>query len=235
MKISYIPLTLFCLIVTAQAEFRRWTNRDLKVAELELLSVADANGEKVGLFKMRNGTKINLPASNLIDEDARILSEWKPAPVPGAAKPSVFDEFLDGNVIKLDGDSLKSFKDMEKPAKYYLFYYTASWCGPCQQFTPSLVDFYEKKKNKEFEVVLISLDRDEAAMEGYAKSKKMPWPHLELSKVGKFRKQFQHPGGGIPNLVLCDLEGKIVKGSYEGGQYIGPRAVMAHLETLLKD
>lgn len=235
MKFSYILMILLGLTVAAQAGFRRWTNRDQKVAELELLSVADTNGEKVGLFKMRNGTKINLPASNLIDEDAKMLSEWKPAPVPGSAKPSVFDEFLDGNVIKLDGDSLKSFKGMEKPTKYYLFYYTASWCGPCQQFTPSLVDFYDKKKNKEFEVVLISLDRDEAAMEGYAKSKKMPWPHLKLSKVGKFRQQFQHPGRGIPNLVLCDLEGNLIKGSYEGDQYIGPRAVMAHLETLLKD
>lgn len=229
MKTSYILLTLLCLAGAAQAEFRKWTNRDQKVAELELVSVSEANGEKVGLFKMRNGTKVNLAASNLIDEDAKLLSEWRPG------KPSVFDEYLDGGLLALDGDSLKPLKAIERPTKYYLFYYTASWCGPCQRFTPSLVDFYTKKKNKEFEVVLISSDRDEKAMEGYAKSKKMPWPHLDLSKVGKFRQQFQHPGSGIPNLVLCDLEGKIIKGSYEGGQYIGPNAVMSHLGTLLKD
>ncbi|NJR41373.1 MAG: hypothetical protein HC767_00675 [Akkermansiaceae bacterium] len=62
----------------------------------------------------------------------------------------------------------------------------------------------------------------------------MPWPQLKLSKVDNFKKEFKHPGKGIPNLVITDLQGKIIKSSYEGETYIGPRAVMSHLETLLK-
>lgn len=235
MKLPSILLILLSLAGVAQAEFRKWTNRDQKVAELELLSVSDVSGEKVGLFRMRNLTRVSLPASSLIEDDAKILNAWKPVPKAGAAKPSVFDAQLDGNLLVLDGESLKPLERLEKPTKYYLFYYTASWCGPCQRFTPSLVEFYSKKKSNEFEVVLISSDRDEKAMEGYAVSKKMPWPHLKLPKIPAFRQEFQHPGGGIPNLVLCDLQGKIIKGSYDGGQYIGPHPVMAHLETLLKD
>jgi nucleoredoxin len=137
--------------------------------------------------------------------------------------------------VKLSGKSLKSFKDLKKPTKYYLFYYTASWCGPCQKFTPSLVDFYNQKKNDEFEVILISSDSDEAAMERYAVDKKMPWPQLKISKRDKFKKEFKHPGTGIPNLVLCDLEGKLIKTSYVDGKYMGPSSVMQHLQSLLSE
>jgi hypothetical protein len=63
---------------------------------------------------------------------------------------------------------------------------------------------------------------------------KMPWPQLEFSKAEKFKKNHPYPGRGIPNLVLTDLEGKLIKGSYEGENYVGPRSVMAHLETLLE-
>ena len=122
----------------------------------------------------------------------------------------MFDEILDGNLIKLDGKSLKSCKDATKPAKYYIFYYTASWCGPCHKYTPSLVAFYNKSKNKNFELILITSDDEESAMEDYAREKKMPWPQLKQSKASKFKKEFSHGVTGIPSVITCDLEGKIV-------------------------
>ena len=149
----------------------------------------------------------------------------------------MFDDILDGNLVSLQGKSLKRFDATSKPTKYYLFYYTASWCGPCQKFTPSLVEFYNahKPKSDQFEIVLITSDSDEGDMESYAKDKEMKWPHLKMSKVEKFRKEFKHPGGGIPNLVLTDLQGKIIKASYEGSDYKGPTVVMNHLGSLLKE
>jgi thiol-disulfide isomerase/thioredoxin len=230
-----LPILLgFVLAASASAEFRTWTRSDGKTAELELVSVTEANGEKTGEFKMRNGRKVALKSSVLSESDAKLLAEWKPeASTSSAASAGAFDEILDGSLVKLSGKSLKSFKDLKKPSKYYLFYYTASWCGPCQKFTPSLVEFYNKKKNDEFEVILVSSDSDEDAMEQYSEDKKMPWPQLKLSKVEKFKREFKHPGTGIPNLVLCDLEGKLIKTSYVDGKYIGPHAVMQHLETLL--
>jgi len=188
---------------------------------------------------MRNGKTISLKAADLSEADAKRLDEWKPAAdaTAAAAKPSVFDEVLDGNLVKLEGKSLKKYELTKKPTKYYLFYYTASWCGPCQKFTPTLVEFYDKNKpaSDAFEIVLISSDQEEDAMEGYAVEKKMNWPQLKLSKVEKFKKEFKHPGGGIPNLVLTDLEGNIIKSSYEGADYKGPHVVMNHLGTLLKE
>jgi nucleoredoxin len=235
MKTAYQILLGCLLTIAANAEFRTWTRNDGKSAELDLTSVTGTDGDKSGEFKMRNGKSITLKATGLSEADAKLLADWKPAAVAAAPTASVFDSFLDGDLVRLNGKSLKSCKDATKPSKYYLFYYTASWCGPCQKFTPSLVEFYNKHKpsNNEFELVLITCDSDEASMEGYAKEKKMPWPQLKLSRVERFKKQFHHPGGGIPNLVLTDIEGKLLKTSYEGENYVGPTVVMNHLATLL--
>jgi len=231
-------ILLGCLLATsAHAEFRTWTRADGKTAEFELVSVSGEAGAKSGVFKMHNGRSVTLKASVFSDDDAKLLEEWKPAEATataGAALPSVFDKLFDKNLLKLSGKSLQSCKDATKPRKYYLFYYTASWCGPCHKFTPSLVEFYNKNKDDSFELVLISSDRDEKAMTAYAAEMTMPWPQLRLSKVRQFKRDFKYPGGGIPNLVLTDLEGNLIKGSYEGQKYVGPHVVMQHLESLLK-
>ena len=203
-------ILIFSLLMAgiSLAEFESWTNKDGKQAELELLSVTENNGEKSGSFKMRNGKTVTLKASDLSAESAEKLGQWQPpAPEPEAA-PSIFDEVLDGNLERLSGKRLKKCTDATKPAKYYVFYYTASWCGPCQQFTPSLVDWYKKNKNDNFELVLITSDRDEESMEQYAAAKKMPWPQLKLRKVEDFKQKFQHGVSGIPSVIVCDIDGK---------------------------
>lgn len=241
MKYSLIPIFLGLFAGSAFADFETWTSKDGKAAELELVSVSESGGEKSGEFKMRNGKIVTLKASALSEADAKRLADWnapaatETAPAEAAA-PSVFDKALEGNLVKLDGKSLKRFSEPVKPAKYYLLYYTASWCGPCHKFTPSLVQFYDKyrPKGNDFELVLITADSDEGDMEKYAAEMKMQWPQLKLSKAEKFKREFKYPGGGIPNLVLTDTEGKLIKGSYEGGTYMGPTVVMNHLEKLLK-
>lgn len=222
---------------SASAAFESWTNKDGKSVELDLVNVTQVDGQAQGEFKMRNGRSATLKASDLAEADAKRLAEWKPS-ATAAATPaaSVFDDALGGNLVALKGKGLAAKKDFVKPTKYYLFYYTASWCGPCQKFTPSLVEFYNAKKpgNDEFEIILVTSDSDEDSMEQYAVEKKMEWPQLKLSKVERFKKEFKHPGGGIPNLVLTDTEGKLLKTSYEGKNYMGPAVVMNHLGSLLK-
>lgn len=239
MKTATIIILGISLAGLAQAEFRTWTRSDSKTAELDLISASGSGEDRSGEFKMRNGRTINLKASALAPQDAEALNAWKPADTataPAAGGASVFDKVLEGNLVKLSGKSLKSCKDATKPTKYYLFYYTASWCGPCQKFTPSLVDFYKKHKpgNDEFELVLVTSDSDEKDMEKYAQDKDMPWPQLKLAKTEKFKKEFQHPGTGIPNLVLTDLDGKLLKTSYVDGNYVGPASVMDYLGSILK-
>lgn len=237
MRTTFAFIMAISLAQPLSAAFENWTNKEGKTIELDLVEVTGEGDAKSGIFQMRNGRRATIRMSDLDEESAKRLAAWTSPAKAGAQAASVFDEILDGNLMKLDGKKLKKFEPESKPTKYYLFYYTASWCGPCHRFTPSLVKFYNEnkpKKGDEFEIILVTSDDSEDAMDGYASELKMEWPHLKLSKVNDFKKKFRHPGGGIPNLVLTDLEGNLIKTSYEGKNYLGPNVVMEHLGKLLK-
>ena len=231
-------LNMILLCGVSFAGFENWTNKAGKEAELELTKVTEAGGEKVGEFKTRAGKTVTLKASDLSEADAKRLGEFKSPTEAKAAGASVFDKILDGNLVALDGERLKKFEFSAKPTKYYLFYYTKYYCDPCRRFTPTLIEFYKTHKSEsgEFEIVQISSDDDEKTMEKNAAEKKIPWPQLKLSQCEKFTKNFSHPGTqGVPNLVLTDLEGKVLKSSFnsDGTAAYGHDAVLTHLESLL--
>ena len=74
-----------------------------------------------------------------------------------------------------------------------LLYFSASWCRPCQAFTPKLI---ELRKNVQraivhFEVVFVSKDRDERQFRAYFG--KMPWlaPAFDAERSDKICDKFQ--------------------------------------------
>jgi nucleoredoxin len=204
-----ILVAALCHAGSALAEFENWTSSDGRIASMKLVEVV-RNGDTIqGKFQLPNGQTVTLAADALAATDAARLAKWKP---PVAAKPSIFDELLDGNLVVLDGSKFTK-RDLEKkPTKYYIFYYTASWCGPCQQYTPGLVKFYNENRPKydTFEIVLVTSDSDKGDMLAYAKDKKMPWPHVDFSKVEKVEEKLGHDVRGIPTIVVCGLDGKVV-------------------------
>lgn len=204
MKIHFIILSLLLSAITAMADFRTWTNAEGKQAELDLYDVTERDGEKAGRFRMKNGQTVVLKVSQLNAEDGKALSEWA---------PSVFVEDFDGNLVILNNGRFEEVRSHTAPNKYYVFYYTAYWCPPCRAFTPSLVSWYNKNKNDNFELILITSDNDKSDMLTYAKDKKMPWPQLSFTKAKGFKKKHKHGVSGIPSLILCDLQGKVL-GNY---------------------
>ncbi|MCH7225644.1 thioredoxin-like domain-containing protein [Haloferula sp. A504] len=210
MKLRILLITLL-LSSLATAAFEQWTSADGRTATMNLLSVTEVGGELVGRFSLRSGKVVELKAGDLSAEDAKRLTEWKPDRVGarGTGGDSVFDDFFEGNLLRLDGKTLESC-DVPEPEKYYIFYYTASWCGPCQRYTPSLVKWYNENKNDHFEIVVITWDQNTREMKDYAVSKKMPWTILKQSKADDFQKKFPHQVSGIPSVITCGLDGKIV-------------------------
>lgn len=131
-------------------------------------------------------------------------------------------------LVNATGDSASDV-DLSGP-QYLLLYFSAHWCPPCRAFTPKLVEFYNaNKKDKNFELVFISRDKNEAAMFEYMKETSMPWPAVKFDAVDStgIRK---YCGPGIPCLVLTDAKGTVLADSFKGQDYLGPEQV---LEALL--
>lgn len=100
--------------------------------------------------------------------------------------------------------------------KVVLVYFGASWCPPCNTFTPMLIEFYKKRKYADdFEVVFISFDNTTEDFECTIKT--MPWlcvpyEYISQSPAGHIRKlnlRRAFKVDGIPHLVVVSPKGKI--------------------------
>jgi nucleoredoxin len=143
---------------------------------------------------------------------------------------SLTDSLKGGNLFTYDKNDLKPYDESGfDKVKMIAIYFSAHWCPPCREFTPELVQFYNKvkKNHPEFELIFCSSDKTKDAMVGYMKSANMPWPVLDYDKRSLLKK---FGGGGIPNLVVLDENGQVLMSSYEGQQYVGPRTVVAKLD-----
>ena len=118
--------------------------------------------------------------------------------------------------------SLASYK-----GKYVLVDFWASWCGPCRAENPNVLRAYNKYKEKNFEILSISLDADREAWLKAVKEDKLPWTQV-LDLRGNNSISMAYAVTGIPDNVLIDPNGIIVATTLRG------EALQKTLEKILK-
>ncbi len=128
----------------------------------------------------------------------------QPAPKVGVAAPEFELTDPNGKIIKL----------AQLRGKVVLIDFWASWCGPCRRENPNVVEAYEKYNKKKFatgkgfEVVSISLDRNEKAWKSAILQDNLKWPYHALDQEGIVARMYQV--SSIPSGFLIDGNGKIV-------------------------
>jgi nucleoredoxin len=144
-------------------------------------------------------------------------------------------ELVKGDLVSLRNGALGHFDDeaLEKK-KLIALYFSAHWCAPCRKFTPELVDYYNRvaTQHPEFEIVFVSFDKSQFAMETYMREANMPWPAIDFPRLGGKEAIRKYAGDGIPCLVLVDVTGKVISSTYAGAQYLGPAKVLGDLDAI---
>jgi len=121
--------------------------------------------------------------------------------------------------------SLKSLR-----GKVVLLDFWASWCGPCRQENPNLVNAYNHYKDKGFTVFSVSLDENADKWKAAIAKDGLVWAnHVSDLKGWKSKAAELYNVKGIPMTFLLDKKGVIVATNLRG------EALQQKLQELLKE
>ena len=121
------------------------------------------------------------------------------------------EELLGAALLVKDGSKTvtRATKDVMRGKEFVLLYFSASWCPPCQAFSPVLAEFYKKHAAaRKIEVVYVSSDRSLNEFQDYY-GKKMPWAAIPTdadAAAYKNKLATRLQIAGIPSLVVLEAE-----------------------------
>jgi len=94
--------------------------------------------------------------------------------------------------------------------KVVLIDFWASWCQPCRHENPNVVAVYNKYKDKGFDILGVSLDKDKDAWIKAIADDHLTWKHVSDLKYWESEAAVKYGIQSIPSSVLLDKDGKII-------------------------
>lgn len=108
--------------------------------------------------------------------------------------------------------SLKSLR-----GKYILIDFWASWCGPCRKENPNVVGMYNQYKDKGFEILSVSLDKQKERWVKAIDDDKLDWYHVSDLKGWSNTVAKMYNVHSVPYQLLLDPDGKIIAKGMRAG------------------
>ncbi len=104
----------------------------------------------------------------------------------------------------LDGKEVDTAK---LRGKVVLLDFWATWCGPCMAKLPDILDLQKKYRDKDFQLIGISLDQDKAALAETLKTRGMDWPQYFDGKGWQSEVGARFGVEAIPATWILDKKG----------------------------
>ncbi len=112
-----------------------------------------------------------------------------------------------------NGDTLK-LSDLR--GKVVLIDFWASWCGPCKAEFPNVKRVYSRFSDKGFEILGVSLDKEENAWKSSIISLGLTWKHVSDLKYWSCAPARLYKVSSIPSTILVDKTGRIIAKNLRG-------------------
>lgn len=126
----------------------------------------------------------------------------------GAKAPVFEGKTPDGDILKLE----------DAMGKVTLIDFWASWCGPCRRENPNVVRAYKEYHDKGFNIISVSLDKQnaEAAWKAAIEKDEMNWYHISRLMHWQDPIAKQYNVSSIPATFLLDENGIIIAKDLRG-------------------
>jgi peroxiredoxin len=126
-----------------------------------------------------------------------------------AKRLAIGQPFVDIRLPAPDGTGI-ALSDYAGKGKYVLVDFWASWSRTCRMANPHAVKMYSRYKDKGFEIVGVSLDKDKAEWTKAIEADALPWPQMSDLKFWQSEGAGLYSVNTIPYSVLLDKDGKIL-------------------------
>jgi len=163
--------------------------------------------DEVELEAIVNKFPNEISSSEYVVELKKELADKKKTGI-GTMAPDFTMNDPDGKPIQLS-----TFK-----GQIVLLDFWASWCMPCRQENPSVVQLYQKYHPKGFEIIGISLDRGKDKWIKAIQDDKLTWPQVSDLKFWQNAVARAYAVTNIPQSFLIDKDGKIIAKGLRGDE-----------------
>jgi peroxiredoxin len=137
--------------------------------------------------------------------------------IKGLSSNKIGDTALNFSMPDTNGKTV-SLTDFR--GKYVLLDFWATWCAPCLEEMPNVVNAYQKYKNKDFTIVGVSLDRPDtkSLWMKMIKDQHMDWVQISDLKWWNSQAALLYNIQGVPANFLIDPSGKIIDINLRGAR-----------------
>ena len=94
--------------------------------------------------------------------------------------------------------------------KVVLLDFWATWCGPCVHELPNVIKTYDTHHKQGFEIIGISLDKDQEKLTSFTNEKNMTWVQYFDGLVWQNKLAVKYGVNSIPATYLLDGQGTII-------------------------
>lgn len=140
----------------------------------------------------------------------------KKAPKKKKSKKKKSDKKATATPVGKAVGKLKTFNGKPtKKALVYVYLQSASWCGPCNQEMPDVVNAYkEMDKDGRAEIILLGHDQTEDGAKKFLKQYKAKFPGILVAGKNVDKLPGFVMANGIPNAIMVDAQGNVLASGF---------------------